>query len=152
VIDAYYRTRWFDAGQASMKKRWRRMEAVMQTDQPYELPVDVHFDFDNQSSKRAFRLSTSVSNSDSPEAYWGDDTTRATDTLWGTDSDTFAAGEGAYAFGGIRGSVDRGAGLGLARSVSLTFGGKVVKQGTESTPVFWGVDAIVFKFVPRRTR
>jgi hypothetical protein len=152
VINAYYRTKWFDAGKASMKKRWRRMEAVMQVDSPYELPVEVHFDFDPQSSKRTFKLSTSTSNGDDPEAYWGDDTVRATDTVWGDDTDTFATGEGAFAFEGIRGSVDRGAGLGLARSVSLTFGGQVVKQDTTSTPVFWGVDAIVFKYVPRRIR
>jgi hypothetical protein len=158
VTDARYTTRWFDAGQASMKKRWRRMEAVMQTDQPYELPVVVHFDFDNgynpSKPPREFKLTSSVYNDASAtSAYWGDGTTRTTDTLWGSDSDTLGVGEGTWAGDDEqRNSVDRGAGLGLARSVSLTFGGPVTQAGTDTVPVFWGVDGLVFKFVPRRIR
>ena len=158
VINAWYTTKWFDAGQASMKKRWRRMEAVLQTDLPYELPVTVHFDFDkaNNPSKppRQFTLKASVYNDATAlPAYWGDGTTRSTDTKWGTDADTFGSGEAAWAADNPqRNSVDRGAGLGLARSVALTFGGPVPMVGTSDVPVFWGVDALVFKFVPRRIR
>ena len=152
VINAWYRTKWFDAGQASMKKRWKRMEAVMQAEYPYELPVTVHFDFDSNSSSKTFKLKTTAANTADDDAYWGDGTTRATDTNWGTDSDVVSASEGIFAESGVRGAVDRGNGLGLCKSVSLTFGGPVAKQGTTDVPVFWGIDALVFKFVPRRIR
>lgn len=158
VTNAYYTTRWFDAGQASMKKRWRRMEAVLQTDLPYELPVTVHFDFDKgvdqNKPPRQFTLKTSVYNDQAGTlAYWGDSSTRSTDTNWGSDTSTVDAGEGVWSADEIqRNSVDRGAGLGLARSVALTFGGPISQTGTDDVPVFWGVDALVFKFVPRRIR
>jgi hypothetical protein len=158
VTDARYTTRWYDAGQASMKKRWRRMEAVMQTDQPFALPVTVHFDFDNgynpAKPPRTFTLTSSVYNESSvTPMYWGDDTTRSTDFVWGSDSSTFAAGEASWAGDDEqRNSVDRGAGLGLARSVSLQIGGPISRLGSDNVPVFWGVDALVFKFIPRRIR
>ena len=138
IIDAWYRTRWFDAGQPSMKKRWRRMEAVMQTDLPYDLNVDVFINYDPTQPKKSFKLSTSSLNSESADAVWDD-------SDW--DSDLTV-----YADDGMHGSVDRGSGLGLAKSVSLKFGGRTAKQGTSTVPVFWGVDALVFKYIPRRIR
>ena len=152
VINAFYRTKWFDAGQASMKKRWRRMEAVMQAEYPYELPVTVHFDFDPNSVSKTFKLKTSTLNAASNDAYWGDSTIRTTDTNWGTDDAAVGAGEGIYSELGVHSAVDRGNGLGLCKSVCLTIGGPVTKTGTTDVPVFWGIDALVFKFVPRRIR
>lgn len=136
-IEAYYRTSWFDAGQPTQKKRWRRMEAVLQSDLPYELPVVLHTDYDPENAPRNFKLKTAISNTAAVEAVY--------DTTYYDDDSVFANG-------GTRGIIDRGSSLGIARSVSLTFGGKVVKTGTTDTPVFWAVDAIALKYVPRKPR
>lgn len=152
VINAWYQTKWFDAGQPSMKKRWRRVEAVMQADEVYELPVTVNFDFDSDSTSKTFKFKASASGTGGVSGYWGDGTTQATDTNWGTSSDVVGAGEGVWAISGIRGVTDRGNSLGLCKSVALTIGGKIGRLGQSTTPVFWGVDALVFKFVPRRVR
>jgi len=150
VIDAYYRTKWFDAGSPSMKKRWRRIEAVMQAEERYELPVTVNFDYDENSSSKTFKLKAQGAAGTS--AYWGDGTTQATDTNWGSTSDDVGAGEGVWSLTGLRGTTDRGSGLGLCKSVSLTIGGKIGRTDLATTPVYWGVETLVFKFVPRRVR
>lgn len=153
VVNAWYRTKWFDAGQASMKKRWRRMEAVLQADEPYELPVTVHYDFDPNSASKTFKIKAlNGLTGNSTDGYWGDTTTRGSDTVWGSTSDVLGTGEGVWSVGGNRGVTDRGNGLGLCKSVSLTIGGKIGRTNSDTTPVYWGVDALVFKFVPRRIR
>lgn len=150
VIDAWYRTRWFDAGQPSMKKRWRRVEAVMKAEEPLEIPVAVNFDYDADSTSKTFKFK--VGSIAGISAYWGDGTTAATDTNWGSASDVVGAGEGVWATSGVRGVTDRGNGLGLCKSVSLTIGGKIGRTDSANTPVYWGIGTLVFKFVPRRVR
>ena len=142
VIDAYYRTKWVDLGEPAIKKRWRRTEAVMQVDQSYDLPVVSYSNYDPSIAVKNFVFRSSPNQTSVSASIWDDPNSEWDDSLWATDGDN-------YAF------VDRGANLGVARSVSLKVGGKVLSTkvpGLPQAPVFWGVDALVLKFVPRRVR
>lgn len=140
-IDAWYRTRWIDLGEPAVKKRWRRTEALLQVDQGYDLPVVSYSDYDSTASVKNFKFTSSSSVAAGSDGIWDD-----------PDSDWDSA---KWALSGVHGYVDRGSTLGIARSVSLRVGGKVLSSaavGETQAPVFWGVDALIFKYVPRRVR
>ena len=140
-IDAWYRTRWIDLGEPAVKKRWRRTEALMQVDQAYDLPVISYSDYDPTTAVKNFRFTAQSSPSGIDDGVWDD-----------PDSDWDSA---KWARSGVYGYVDRGSTLGIARSVSLKVGGSVLsvaEVGETQAPVFWGVDALIFKYVPRRVR
>lgn len=140
-IDAWYRTRWVDLGEPAIKKRWRRTEALLQVDQAYELPVFSYSDYDSTISVKNFKFISEGSPSGGDDGVWDDP-----DSDWDTAS---------WARSGVHGYVDRGSTLGIARAVSLKVGGKVLTvaaPGETQAPVFWGVDALIFKYVPRRVR
>lgn len=142
TINAYYRTKWVDLGEPAIKKRWRRMEAVMQVDESFELPVVSFAEYDSTVTVKNFKFVATGSPSSTSEGVWDDPASDWDDATWATS-------------GGIAGSVDRGANLGVARAVSLKVGGQVTSIPTLTSvgaPVFWGVDALIFKFVPRRVR
>lgn len=141
AIDAYYRTKWVDIGEPAVKKRWRRTEAVMQVDQAYDLPVVTYSNYDPSVATKNFIFRSSESETSTGTDVWDDPA-----VLW--DSATWAR-SGSYAY------VDRGANLGVSRAVQLRVGGQVLSLptvGGVQAPVFWGVDALIFKFVPRRVR
>jgi hypothetical protein len=141
AIDAYYRTKWIDLGEPAVKKRWRRTEAVMQVDQAYDLPVVTYANYDPSVSVKNFIFRSSENETSTGTDVWDDPA-----ALW--DAAKWAR-SGNYAY------VDRGANLGVARSISLRVGGQVKSlptAGGVQAPVFWGVDALILKFVPRRVR
>jgi hypothetical protein len=145
-IDAYYRTRWIDLGEPAIKKRWRRTEVVMQVEQSYDLPVVSYNNYDPSIPVKNFLFRSAPSPSSANEDVWDDPT-----SAWGNNdgSGSLWARSGNYAY------VDRGANLGVARSVCLKVGGEVLSTpdpDVVQAPVFWGVDALIFKFVPRRVR
>lgn len=145
-IEAYYRTRWIDLNEPAIKKRWRRTEAVLQADEAYELPVTVYANYDPTVTVKNFKFVSS--DSAQTDAVWGDGNHVATppEGVWDTSL---------WAQSGTYGYVDRGSNLGVSRSVSLKVGGQVLtvpQPGVAQAPVFWGVDALIIKFVPRRVR
>jgi hypothetical protein len=147
-IDAWYQTRWVDLGEPSIKKRWRRTEALMQVDQGYDLPVVSYSDYDPTVTVKSFKFNAVGSSSGVNDAIWDDP-----DSDWVSPS--INPGATKWAKSGVYGYVDRGQTLGIARSVSLKVGGQVLsaaEPGEVQAPVFWGVDALLFKYVPRRVR
>lgn len=140
-IYAYYRTKWIDLGEPAVKKRWRRTEALMQVDQAYDLPVVSYSNYDPSVAVKNFIFRSSANGTSVGTDVWDDP-----DAKW--DSATWAR-TGNYGY------VDRGANLGVARAVSLKVGGEVLSiadPAIPQAPVFWGVDALILKFVPRRVR
>jgi hypothetical protein len=141
VINAYYRTKWIDLGEPAVKKRWRRTEALMQVDQGYDLPVVSYSDYDPTVTVKNFSFNSVPSPSGITDGIWDDPASDWDDANW--------------ARSGVYGYVDRGSTLGIARSVSLKVGGQVMTTpvpGLPQAPTFWGVDALIFKYVPRRVR
>ena len=148
TIDAYYRTRWIDLNEPAIKKRWRRTEVLMQVDQGYELPVISYSDYDPTVTVKNFKFNAAPSVSGANDAIWDDP-----DSDWVSPS--INPGATKWARSGTYAYVDRGSTLGIARSVSLKVGGQVLtlaEPGEAQAPVFWGVDALIFKYVPRRVR
>lgn len=139
TINAYYRTRWIDLGQPAVKKRWRRMNAVLQIDVPYKLPVSVYADYDPTiEAKPSFSLPTAPSGDSitTPQAVWDSST-------WDNAS---------WYKAGTYGQVERSSSLGIAKAVSVKVGGRIVTADGSGGPVYWGVDALNFKYIPRRVR
>ena len=140
-INSYYRTRWVDLGEPAVKKRWRRTEVVMQVEQAYDLPVVSYANYDPSIPVKNFLFRSESSASSANADVWDDPTSAWDQSLW--------ARTGNYAY------VDRGANLGVSRAVCLKVGGEVLSipdPAIPQAPVFWGVDALIFKFVPRRVR
>ena len=139
VIDGYYRTKWIDLEQPAIKKRWRRVEAVLQVENSYQIPVVVYRDYDSTVNYKNFKFVGDGPQNSASSAVWdGDD--------WD---------DGYWAISARTGDVDRGSSLGLARAVSLKIGGPVQTIPDENgltAPVYWGFDALVMKYVPRRVR
>lgn len=141
TIDAWYRTRWIDLGEPAIKKRWRRTEVLMQVDQAYDLPVVSYSDYDSTTTVKNFKFTSVSSSGSGDDGVWDDSGTEWDEESWSQS--------------GLHGYVDRGATLGIARAVSLKVGGRVLSVadvGEIQGPVFWGVDALIFKYVPRRVR
>ena len=139
LINAYYRTKWIDLDQPAVKKRWRRAEAVLQVENGYELPVVTYRDYDASVNYKNFKFIGNGPTGSLASGVW--DISDWDDATW--------------AISDRAGDVDRGANLGVARAVSLKVGGPVQTIPDENgltAPVFWGVDALVLKYVPRRVR
>lgn len=141
TIYAWYRTRWIDLGQPSVKKRWRRTEALLQVDEGYDLPVVSYSNYDNVTTIKNFKFTSGESSFSNVSGVWDDPASDWDSAQW--------------AQSGLHGHLDRGSTLGVARSVALKIGGQVMtvaEVGEIQAPAFWGVDALIFKYVPRRVR
>jgi hypothetical protein len=127
LFESFYVTRWIDAGFPTSKKSWRRPDFIVKEfGDDYSLSVSVFRDFEEASPKR---VSTVVVDAGGTGPKWGE-------FDWGDGTQWGEAPQGAR--------IERGSGIGLARTVQLKI------AGTPGKP--WGVDAIVMKFVPRRFR
>ena len=126
-VEAYYVTRWLDGGYPTLKKSWRRPDLVVkERSQAYELTIETYRDYDEANVTRE-----KVVNVDAGSAG----------PIWGS----FVWGDGSIYGPPAKGSrIERGGNLGSARTVQLRISGEAGKP--------WGVDAIVFKFIPRRMR
>lgn len=141
TIDAYYRTRFIDLGEPALKKHWRRTDILMQVAQGYTLPVVSYSNYDPTIPIKNFSFSSVASASSATKGIWDN---AASD--WDLAS---------WSKSGVYDYMDRGSPLGVARSVSLKIGGKVLTNpatGSTQASTFWGVDALIFKYVPRRIR
>lgn len=157
VIDAYYRTRWIDLGNPSVRKRWKRVEAVLQRDSSYELPAFAYADYDPSNEIRSFAFKAGILNANAEADGAAQDDDRWDDSLW--DQAMWAGGNSGWAElrDGKKGEISRASNLGVARAVSLKIGGPVEVYDPDSSvsaasPAYWAVDALLFKYVPRRTR
>ena len=121
------RTRWLDAGAPTWKKSWRRPDFLLRA-LTVESTVDVrvYHDFDNSNAERSFIVTYSP---DNVLAMWGH----------------FKYGDGTR-YGGSEqsSSVERGGTMGRAGTVQL--------EVTGYPGVQWGLNGIIFKYIPRRFR
>lgn len=119
------RTKWLDAGAPTWKKSWRRPDFLLRAlALDAAVNVQVFHDFDSYNAERSFQILFSPDNQPAHygEFLWGDG------TLYGGSDQTS--------------SVERGSTMGRAGTVQLTLAG---------TPgVTWGLNGIIFKYIPRR--
>ena len=144
-INAYYRTKWIDLGQPAVKKRWRRMEAVLQVDLPYELQVETFKDYDPTATIKQFKIAAEGFVTAETNGIWG--------TVGVTDPSKWDTAQWAHT--GQYGEIQKGSSLGVSNAVALKIGGRVLSRGSNSVasaPTFWGVDSLMIKYVPRRVR
>jgi hypothetical protein len=94
------------------------------------LSAEVFVDYDRTVAKKQFSLISPAGSSD--PFTW--DTSR-----WDSTTQAFERA-------GTIDEIDKGASMGLARAVSIKI------NGPQNQNTNWGVDAIVFKFIPRRVR
>lgn len=127
-IDAYYMTRWFDAGSASVIKRWKRPDIVMDADDAGVIQVEVYRDYEPSTAIKSFNLSVSGTEGG---MTWGSG-------VWGTGI-WGGTGSGSQ-------SIERGSLLGRGRAIALKF------IGPSSPSVHWSVNSINMKYIPRRVR
>lgn len=125
-IDAYYVTRWFDADNASVLKRWRRPELVMDNDYDATVRIQVYKNYDPVNVQREFTVTTNPAEA----TEWG-----LFD--WG-EADWSAGASGAQ-------QIAKGNSLGSGRSVQLKFIGPTPSMR-------WAVNSLNLKYVPRRVR
>jgi hypothetical protein len=119
------RTRWLDAGAPTWKKSWRRPDFLLRSlTVDSSVNIQVYHDFDNSNAQRSFIVSYTP---DAVVSRWGD----------------FVYGDGTkYGGSDQSSSVERGGTMGRAGVVQLALSGLPGVQ--------WGLNGIIFKFIPRR--
>lgn len=126
-IDSYYETRWFDQNAPAVRKRWRRPEVVARADTSATVTVDVFRDYDS-----SLPHSCGSFTGEALGTYFVWDVSNWDEALWARDPGTVN-------------KIQRLGSLGNARAVALRFNGPL-----DNEP--WGVDALTFKFQPRKVR
>lgn len=127
-IESHYMTRWYDAGEPAIRKRWRRPEFVILDAGEAELNVQVFTDWDSSEFRRSFRLRT-----DANGEYLVWDEGDWDDAVWAPSSDE-------------RNQLERGTSMGTANSVALKI------HGPLDTPLDWAMHQMVLKYIPRKVR
>lgn len=127
-IDSYYMTRWYDAQEPAVRKRWRRPEFVILDAGEAELNVQVFTDWNPSEYRRSFRLRTDANGE---FLVWDDGDWD--DGVWAPSSDE-------------KNDIERGTSLGSANAVALKISGPL------STNVDWAMHQLVLKYVPRKVR
>jgi len=126
-FDSFVRTAWMDAGAPTWKKSWRRPDFLLRGIQnPTDISITVFHNFDHLNPARQYRVQFSPV---SEQAMWGQ-FVWGDGTKWGKGTQT--------------GSPERGSTMGRAGAL------QVLATGTPGKP--WGLNGIVFKYVPRRFR
>jgi len=131
-INAWYTTRWFDAKNSAMKKRWKRPVVVMRADSQQRTIVDVLRDYDPTRVFKTFDLNTTL---DGETGIWDDPGSDWDDALWAPE----------VTLGGEKSVALRGAPLsgGVARALRF----KNTTQGQD-----WRIHGLTMKWIPRRIR
>lgn len=132
LYDSYYTSRWQDAGNISVKKRWRRIDMVCKQPNPdyasdYDIDVKAFYDWQEGAVRRT-SLSTVKAVGASNPFIWGV-------SNWG-EANWGGVIEGAQYV--------RSAPLGPARAVQVKI------SGPHGVP--WGVDSLTYKFNFRRLK
>lgn len=131
-FSSHFTTRWLTGDWPTLRKSWRRPDVVFkERSAAYRLRCAVYRDYDEVASVRAFNIAVGGG---AEGGFW-----RAAE-----DSDDAWGGGGVWGKAGAGSRIGRASNLGLARSVQVKFEGE---PGAD-----WGIDAVVFKFVPRRFR
>lgn len=127
-IKGVYQTRWFDANNHALKKRWKRPEVVMRDNANLTLHVNVYTDYDPTRQKRSFDFNTSQ---DGTELTW--DVDDWDEKVWASEA-------------GDRSIVVRGPSLGNGRAMALKF------NNQNQTGIDWRVHGLIMKYIPKRIR
>lgn len=133
-IVSYYTTRWFDANQPAVIKRWRRPLIILKGGIATTIQIDLYRDYDPSTIKRTAFLQTT---STAGVLVW-DDGSHAANMKWN-------GGLWAGSDNNVE-NVLKTAILGRARAVRLRF------TGPSSPSARWQIDGITFKYIPRRIR
>ena len=130
-----FRTKWLDAGAPTWKKSWRRPDFLLRgLTFDTVVKAQVFHDFDNFNAQRSFTVEYTPKNY--PAVYTDDADHDAHGFLWGDGT----------LYGGYSqtSSVERGGTMGRSGAVQVLCVG--------DPGMTWGLNGIVFKFVPRRFR
>lgn len=127
TFSSYYFTNWFDAGTPVVAKRWKRPEIVMDADNDVALRIGVYRDYEPTYEHKAFTVNVT---GETAAEQWGS-------SNWGTLTWSSEA-TGAQ-------TIEQGTLLGRARSVALRIEGPTPSAR-------WSINALNFKYVPRRVR
>ena len=139
-IASYYVTRWFDADNSALVKKWKRPELVVDGDNTLVLNVNAYLNYTPDDVRRAFTVSPTA---DQAYLVW-DDGTGAANMKWYDGGASL--NQWTRTLTGGSQEILRGSLLGRGRSVQL----KVIGPAPTSVP--WSVNAINFKFLPKRMR
>lgn len=124
-IDAFYQTRWYDAQNPAMKKRWKRPVFVVGRNATQEFQVDVFTDYDPTHVKKTFSIFTDVGGT---EGIW--DVSDWDEVVW--------AAEVADRSQVLRGSV---LGPGISKALRI----RNVTKGVD-----WRIHGLTMKWIPRK--
>lgn len=129
-ITAHYTTRWYDASNAALKKRWKRPVVVANAEGELDLLVEAFKDYDPSTVRRQFKLTSETATGDMTwdrdswdQAHWVEQT-GITD----------------------RSATHRGAPLGNGVAVALRF------ATNPANPRPWAVHGVTMKYIPKRIR
>ena len=139
-INSYFRTQWVDLGSPSVIKRWRHPDIAMRAPGQQSVLVEVRKDYDPSNVYKTFQVGLQQP----PYGMeWDDGTGTSGKGKW--EDGSGLDGGGRWAPLPVTAEViARGGSMGSARAVQLSF---YAPKG-----MFWGVDAISFKYIPKRVR
>ena len=131
-IIAWYTTRWFDAKNSAMKKRWKRPVVVMRAGSDQVTVVEVLRDYD---PTRVFKQFEFITGADEVTGVWDEASSDWDAVQWAAD----------ITLGGEKSVALRGAPLsgGVARALRF----KNTSQGQD-----WRIHGLTMKWIPRRVR
>lgn len=129
-IDAWYTTRWFDARNSAVKKRWKRPIVIMRGGATQTTVVDVLSDYNPTKVDKTFQLFTLQNGT---EGQW--DVSDWDDAVWAAE----------VTLGGERSVILRGAPLGTGTAKALRFKNTVLGQD-------WRVHGLTMKWISKRLR
>jgi hypothetical protein len=135
AFETRFRTKWLDAGAPTWKKSWRRPDFLLRG-LTFDTVVNaqVFHDFDNYNAERSFLVTYTPANY--PSVYTADGNPDKHGFLWGDGT--------LYGGSDQTSSVERGGTMGRSGVVQLLCVG--------DRGVTWGLNGIIFKYVPRRFR
>jgi len=132
AITSWYTTRWFDANNSAMKKRWKRPVVVMRAGADQKTVVKVFRDYD---PTRVFKQFEFITSADAETGVWDDPATEWDDEQWAAEQSL--GGEKAIALRGVPLSG------GIARALKF-------ENNTKGQD--WRVHGLIMKWIPRRIR
>ena len=131
AIPAWYTTRWFDARNPAMRKRWKRPIVVARSEQNTLIPVDVLTDYNPTTVSKTFLLETTL---DVGDGVW--DVGDWDDMEWAAEV-------------GSRSGILRGANLGTGTAKALRFKNSTADEH-KGQP--WGIHGVSMKWIDKRMR
>lgn len=132
-INAHYVTRWYDAGNPAIKKRWKRPVVIMRGGAAGETQIDVLGDYDPTHVIKTFSIFTPASNSGT--LVWTEPNSEWDDEDWAAES-TLSAEKAVLL---------KGSPLGSSTARALRF--RNIEQGQD-----WRVWGLTMKWIPKLLR